>query len=280
MAWVALDIVGLRRSATDGASAALFALGAVGVQESWLPGTAPAPRQPWDTGPYPPLPARHVLTAWFEHEDRPAAIRALGPWLDADTTLVWRTEEEKDWEAESRAGFTPIAAGGFVVAPPWDAPEGAILVEPGAGFGTGDHPTTRQALVLLDGLTGRTALDIGCGSGVLALAAASRGFEAHGIDIDEAAVANAVHNAALNGLPATFDTRTPDALAPADVVLANLHAELIVRFADDLMRLTRHHLVLAGILADREPLVRAAIPWPVAQRLVDGEWIALELRPA
>ncbi|MEZ4322786.1 MAG: 50S ribosomal protein L11 methyltransferase [Myxococcota bacterium] len=286
MGWFALDIVGLRRANTGSASATLFALGAVGVQESWLEGTAPPPRQPWDRGSAAPLPKRHVLTAWFEVEHRAEAARALAPWLDAETELVWRVEEERDWEAESRAGFKPIVAGGFVVAPPWDAPEGSLLVEPGAGFGTGDHPTTRQALLLLDGLTtgaalaGRTALDIGCGSGVLALAAASRGMRAHGVDIEDTAVANARHNAGLNGLDATFDGRTPYVLEPADVVLANLHAELLVELAPELLRLTRHHLVVAGVLADREPLVRAALPWPVAQRLVDGEWIALELRPA
>lgn len=280
----ALDIRGIRTGNTGAVSGALFAMGAVGTQESWLEGTQPPPRQPWDTGPAPAPPSRQVLTAWFEEVDRAEVVRALAPWLDEQVELVWRVEEERDWEAESRAGFAPIIAGRFVIAPPWDAPPGAIIVEPGAGFGTGDHPTTRQALQLLDDLSGnpaiRTALDIGCGSGVLALAAASRDLRAHGIDIDEAAVANARNNAALNGLAAmaTFDTRTPTELQPADLVLANLHAELIVRFSQELERLTRHRLVLAGILADREPMVRDALGLREARRLVDGEWVALELR--
>jgi len=278
MDWAALDIIGLRRSHTGAASAALFRLGAVGVQESWMEGTAPAPRQPWDDGPAAPLPDRHILTAWFEAEDRSSAIHALRPWLDAHTELSWRTEVHRDWEAESRARFKPLEAGSFVIAPPWDAPEGAILVEPGAGFGTGDHPTTRQALVLLDGLEQSSALDIGCGSGILALAAASRGATVHGVDIEPAAVANAQHNAELNGLSASFDTRPMHELEPADLVLANLHAELIIRHASDLMRLANRTLILAGILADRELRVRNAIPWEVARRLVDGEWVALELR--
>ncbi len=270
----------------------LFALGAIGVQESWLEGTAPPPRQPWDTGPQAEGPDRHVLTAWFEEVDRATVLTRLKPWLDSTTEIVWRQEAPKDWEAESRAAFRPIEAGGFVIAPPWDAPDGAVLVEPGAGFGTGDHPTTRQALTLLGPLLdgAPTVLDIGCGSGILALAAASRDARVHGIDIDAAAVANAEHNAALNGLgepDVRFTTDPIDALAPADIVLANLHAELLVGFAPELQRLATHHLILAGILSDRAASVREAFSWSVHRELTapggdgpdDLSWVALHLVP-
>jgi ribosomal protein L11 methyltransferase len=290
--WTVLDVVGIRRSGSERAAASLFALGAVGVQESWMEGTAPPPRQPWDDGPAPEEPERHVLTAWFEETvpvDRAQAVRTLSPWLDAHTELVWRREAPRDWEAESRASFRPIEAGGFVIAPPWDAPEGSVRIEPGAGFGTGDHPTTRQALTLLEPLLTdtTTVLDIGCGSGVLALAAASRGARVHGIDIDPAAVANAEHNAQLNGFDATFSTDPPEDCAPAEIVLANLHAELLVHYASTLERLATRHLVLAGILSDRLDAVTKAFRWSVRQVLRapggdgpdDLEWIALHLVP-
>lgn len=282
--WVALEVRGLLRARLDAGSGACWSLGAVGVQEGWLDGQAPRPRQPWDTGPDAPLPDRAVLTAWFPPDVRRADVLvALRPWLDASCDVSWREEPETDWEAASLASFRPIHAGPFVIAPPWDAPPGALLVDPGAGFGTGEHPTTRQALELFADAAAPpgTALDIGCGSGVLALAAASRGWTAHGTDVDPSAIANAEHNARLNGLRVTFDLRTPEHLDPAELVFANLHGELLVAMAPDLQRLARRTLILAGILEDREAAVRRALPWPVDARLQDGEWVALRLvRPA
>lgn len=287
MSFLAFEVRGLLRSTIDAASGACWSSGAVGVQEGWLEGQAPPPQQPWDRGPSPPLPDRAVLTAWFDDGvNRATVLAAVRPWLDAHTSVSWRLEPDVDWEAQSRASFTPIQVGSFVVAPPWDAPPGALIVDPGAGFGTGDHPTTRQALLLFDeahpaGSRVGSALDIGCGSGVLALAANRRGWSAHGTDIDPAAIANAEHNNRLNGLSATFDLRRADQLGQAELVFANLHAELLVELASDLLRLARQELILAGILAAREPAVRAALPWPVAERRVDGEWVALRLlRPA
>lgn len=283
MSWFAFEVRGILRSRVEPASAACFSVGAAGVQEGWLDGEAPPPQQPWDEGPPPPLPDRAVLTAWFEGPvDRGAVLAAVRPWLDARSTVGWREEPEVDWEAESRAAFKPVSVGAFVIAPPWDAPPGALIVEPGAGFGTGDHPTTRQALELFDaahpaGSPAGTALDIGCGSGVLALAAASRGWSAHGTDIDPAAIANAEHNRALNGLSATFDLRPPAELEPADVVFANLHAELLGKLSAELTRLARAELIVAGVMVGKEAGVRAALPWPVAERLTDGEWVALRL---
>lgn len=277
----ALEVQSLRRSRVKAASGALFALGAMGVQEDWMPGTAPPPRQPWDTGPPAPRPDRVLLRAWFEEPERSAILGGLTPWLDDRTEIVWREEPEVDWEAESQASFPPIQVGSLRIAPPWSAEPGDLVIEPGSGFGTGDHPTTRQALLLFQQLDmpATTALDIGCGSGILALAAARAGWTVHGTDIEEPALANARRNAEMNGLVATFDTAQPHALAPADLVFANLHAELLVRFADDLHRLARGPLILAGILADKETAVRAAFRRPLVDRLQDGEWVALRYGP-
>jgi ribosomal protein L11 methyltransferase len=121
---------------------------------------------------------------------------------------------------------------------------------------------------------------VGCGSGVLALAAAKLGLEARGTDVDEPSVRDAARNARANGLVATFDSTPVHELdEPADLVLANLHAELIVRLAPELIRLTGHWLVLAGVLADREPLVKRALaPLELVHREQDGEWVSLRYR--
>ena len=115
----------------------------------------------------------------------------------------------------------------------------------------------------------------------MALAAARLGARVWGVDVEPEAIRDAVANAAANGLAARFDTTPIGAIpAPADLVLANLHAELLVEFAAPILRLTGKCAIFAGILADREQKVLDAYPQlRVTRRLVDGEWVALQLEP-
>ena len=285
MAWVELQLVGVPRKGVRALSQRLFRLGTAGVQEDFLPGEAPPPRQPWDTGPPPPLPPRVLLRAWFEDPDRAALDAELA---DVAAERQWHVVDEVDWENAWRARFAPIqVTDTIVIAPPWDAPPGALIIEPGQGFGTGQHPTTRQILTLLEPLARSpsmgSALDIGCGSGVLAIAAARLGLRVHGVDVEPEAVADARRNAERNeplAAPATFDT-TPvqDLHNPVDIVLANLHAELLVSLSEHLLRVCGTHLLAAGILDDREGSVREALgELEVVERIVDGRWVALHLR--
>jgi ribosomal protein L11 methyltransferase len=282
-----LALIGLPRPQIDEASRRLFGCGALGLQEDWLPGEAPAPRQPWDRGPAAPEPERCVLRAWFTSPDRDRVEAALAG-LAAE--LAWTEVPERDWEAESRASFGPVEVvpaqvspgePGLVIAPPWDAPAGALVIEPGQGFGTGHHPTTVQALRAVWRLAGghRSALDVGTGSGILAIAAAWRGVgRVEGIDVEAAAVRDAERNAVRNQAVASFTTRRIEAVTGTfDLVLANLHAELLVSLAPQLDRLTGRTLITAGILADREPMVRAALDGRL--ELVEREqgegWVSL-----
>jgi len=276
-----LLLSGLPRGDLDVVSGRLFALGAAGLQEDHLPGETPPPRQPWDQGPLPAATPRIVLRAWFENPDTQSIDAHL---TDIRADLGWSAVPDTDWEVAWRAGFTPIhVSERLVIAPPWDAPEGALIISPGQGFGTGSHPTTLQMLRAIDALAPglRSALDIGCGSGILALAAASMGLDARGIDIEEAAVADAVANAHRNRLSASFTT-TPisEVEEPADLLLANLHAELIQQYASDLVRLTGTWLILAGILESREAMVLAAMKphLELQSRDQDGEWVSLRYR--
>ncbi|MEQ1566909.1 MAG: 50S ribosomal protein L11 methyltransferase [Myxococcota bacterium] len=278
---IELVVSGVDQRWVEALSEKLFAAGAAGLQEDWLPGEAPAPRQPWDTDPAPPEPTHRVIRAWFDAPDRAAIERKVRRY----GAVSWAEVEQRDWEAEFRAGFAPIhVTDGWVIAPPWDAPPGALVIEPGQGFGTGLHPSTRMALRLLLGAApaaGGTALDVGCGSGVLALAAARLGLDAYGIDVEASAVRDAERNAALNHLVARFDA-TPLEQVPGrfDVVLANLHAELLLSLRAPLLDHTGLWLVQAGILADREAAVREAYApaLTLAGREVEGEWVALAWR--
>lgn len=280
-AWWELRLIGLPRRDIDLQSAALFALDAAGLQEDWLPGTEPEPRQPWDTGPEAPLPDRMVLRAWFEDPDRGAIERALVP---VDAELAWAPVAEVDWETAWRASFAPMAISPrFVVAPPWDAPEGALIIEPGQGFGSGTHPTTQMALQEVDALADgcQTALDVGCGSGILAIGAAKLGLAVVGVDVHGPSIVDSEANAARNGVTGDFST-TPiaDLEGTWDLVLGNLHAELILLLVDDLVRCTGTWLVLAGILTEKEAWIREALDGRLTldHRLEEPGWVTLRYR--
>ncbi|MFT4625245.1 MAG: ribosomal protein L11 methyltransferase [Myxococcota bacterium] len=276
MAWHELRLVGVPRAQLAQWSAELFALGASGLQEDHLPGSAPAPRQPWDTGPDAPLPPTLLLRAWFENPDLSAVDAALNPTVQA----TWHHVADTDWSTSWRDGLGPVVISQtLTIAPPWDAPDGALVIEPGQGFGTGHHPSTVGALRALEAYAPgcRTALDVGCGSGVLALAAARLGMVARGVDVQASAIADAIRNARRNNLQAAFDT-TPVDRVPGrwDMVLANLHAELLDQLAGPLCDRTGRVLIQAGILADRDAIVAHAFAdsglEPVS-RVADGEWV-------
>ncbi len=279
-AWSELRLVGVPRSSVEDVSARLFALGAAGLQEDWMPGAAPPPLQPWDDG-VPPDPDPVLLRAWFE---APARATIAASLADLDLPLAWEEVEDRDWNESWKAGIGPIAISDtLTIAPPWDAPDGALLIEVGQGFGTGQHPTTLQALRAVEALAPGlgTALDVGCGSGILALAAARHGLEVEGVDVEAPAIDEARANAERNGLCASFSTRPVHELRGArDLVLANLHAELVERLAPHLVRLCGRWLVVAGILVDREARARAALDphLELADRVVDGEWVSLRYR--
>ena len=282
MTWRECAVVVSRRR-VDTASTILHAQGAAGLQEDWLPGEAPPPRQPWDTGPPPPLPDRAVLKAWFEDADEAAVDRALASALSTDPLAgqpVWSDVVEVDYEASYRSHFAPLRISDrLVICPPWDVEPGALIIEPGQGFGTGDHPTTRLALTALDERLqpGMRVLDVGSGSGILALAVERLGGSALGIDIDAASVRDAAHNRDVNGLTTPFETTPLDQTALHwDVVVANVHAEVLVTMADALMARAGTLLILGGILRDREHLVtRAFAALPLLDRREEGDWVGL-----
>jgi ribosomal protein L11 methyltransferase len=200
-----------------------------------------------------------------------------------------------DWVARYREGFRAFTAGGFLIAPCWDVPAAPgkplLIVDPGQAFGTGTHESTRLCLDALATLCSASppasVLDVGTGSGILAVAAALRGARrVFGIDVDPEALRCARRHAALNrvaiGLVHADGAR---AVRPAlfDLVLANISAALLHEAREELLaaRAPGGALVLSGFLAEDTPrLADAYAEAGTVERLDEGEWSALVVRGA
>lgn len=193
---------------------------------------------------------------------------------------------DEDWAARSQAGLRAVRVGSILVAPPWDVPV-TVVIRPSAGFGTGHHATTRLCLAALQriDLRDRSVLDVGTGSGVLAIAASRLGArEVTGIDDDPDALGAASGNLVLNpGAAVTLvagDVRSAD-LAPADVVVANLTGALLVATARRLRQLTAAggRLILSGFMAAEETEVVAAHPDRSIEHRAEGDqWLCVTLK--
>ena len=193
---------------------------------------------------------------------------------------------DEDWAARSQASLRAVQVGRLIVTPPWDAPI-TIVIQPSMGFGTGHHATTRLCLAALQRieLAERSVLDVGTGSGVLAIAASRLGAAGvTGIDDDADAIHAAWENLALNpGATVTLivgDLRTTE-LLPADVVLANLTGGLLVASAPLLTKLAhaRGHLILSGFMPHEEHGVLTAFGgFAVEHRAEEDGWLCVTLK--
>lgn len=179
-----------------------------------------------------------------------------------------RSVPHQDWVSLTQAQFAPMAIGQRLwVTPTWHADTAAdaathatkgaqrltIVLDPGMAFGTGSHPTTRLCLSWLDANIqgGETVIDYGCGSGILAIAAAKLGAaQVWGLDIDEQAIQSAAYNAQSNDVALTLSTTREPITAPANIVVANILASPLKVLAPLLEELVRPggHLILAGLL--------------------------------
>ena len=235
---------------------------------------------------------QHTRSAriFFPSSDaRDAALRALASRFDVTAVDV----PDEDWARRSQENLTPISVGRITISPrpdslPADADSIAIVVVPSMGFGTGHHATTRLCLAALQdvALAGRVVLDVGTGSGVLAMAARRLGAaRAVGIDSDPDAIESARDNLALN--PAVDEVEfvladlSASPLPSADVVTANLTGALLIRSAPLLLEAVRDGgvLILSGILAPERDAVREAFAdATVIDESHEDEWVAVVFR--
>jgi ribosomal protein L11 methyltransferase len=206
-----------------------------------------------------------------------------------------REVDDAEWAEGWRAHYVPQRIGRVVVVPSWMAEEpltsgeAPIILDPGMAFGTGLHPTTRGCLMLLQTIRPipPNVLDVGCGSGILALAALRLGAEhAVAIDTDPLAVEATRANAARNGLAERVKVSVGSLVAHASerfgLVLANLVAAVLVEFAEPLADhlAADGPLLASGIFEARAAEVQAALESAglgVVERRDDGEWVSLRL---
>lgn len=199
-----------------------------------------------------------------------------------------RVIDDEDWANEWKKYFKPIVTDSVTVVPTWIAyssseGEKLLRLDPGMAFGTGEHATTRMCLELMRA-AGRSVIDVGCGSGILGIAAAITGAKSvYMCDIDPQAVKAARNNAELNGV--VCEIEQADLLATsrrAELILANLTADLLIRMAPSV----REHLeeggklVVSGIIAERLDEVKDAfsrLGYKIEKEAAEGDWRALVL---
>jgi ribosomal protein L11 methyltransferase len=253
----------------------------------------------WDAGAQGLEERGDSLLAYFEN---PVELPFDGVWLESDDT---------DWIAKYRASLKPVQVGRIIINPGWDLSPSEIAdsividLEPGLAFGTGQHETTRLAIRALQNLDleKTRVLDVGAGSGILALVAAKLGATAIGVDNDEKTVVVATENAIKNHTNVEFiDGILEDVLdrGPFDVIVANLFAELhdMLMGQYKLVLEPDGTLIMTGILAGteqadageritwdtnsgRETMVMRALEregFALQRREQEGEWVLLEAR--
>jgi ribosomal protein L11 methyltransferase len=229
--------------------------------------------------------------------DRNTAAQALSQQFP-DTVIRFLDVPDEDWVARSQASLRAVCIGNIVVAPPWDVPSPAvarslqsarhvIVIRPSMGFGTGHHATTKLCLAALQDLDlrGRRVIDVGTGSGLLAIAASRLGATGVvGIDEDADAFHAAQENASLNPAAAVafrhVDVRRVS-LEPFDVVVANLTCTLLRDVAARLRDLTTAggYLVVSGFMAAEERDVMSAYSkFTIAARAEEDEWLCVTFR--
>jgi ribosomal protein L11 methyltransferase len=242
-----------------------------------------------------------VVTGYFDHTpnreslrtELAEALRVYNLGSSSVRQMNVRQVADKDWLGEWKKSWQPVEVGArFIIAPSWTSisdERGRIVIriEPGMAFGTGTHETTRLCLAAIEKyFTGGSFLDVGTGTGILAIAAAklSPGGRVEAYDTDAEAIAIAGENARLNGVGEniTFQAGSiSDATASADMVCANLTADVIASMLPALLGVTCGRLIFSGILHSQVGHLNARLfecgvgaPYEIIQ---DGEWIALIL---
>jgi ribosomal protein L11 methyltransferase len=215
----------------------------------------------------------HIFPEGVEELDGAYAVYAEEPPLGFDVVAV--DDVEEGWEDRWRAFHHGVRAGRLWVGPPWEeAPTDAtpVVIDPGRAFGTGAHATTRLCLELLQDVEPTSLLDVGCGSGVLSIAAAKLGFApVCAVDVDEVALEVTSSNAAANGV----SVEVGGELTAASLAVMNIALDVVERM---LPELAVERAITSGYLERDEPRVDG---WQRQARRVRDGWAAdlLELRP-
>ena len=240
-----------------------------------------------------------LLTGYFEEidpiqtcEEIKESIAALATF-DIDTGLAEIDYKEifpSDWENEWKKYFKPFRLGNhIVIKPTWETfetlPDDLVIeIDPGNAFGSGTHETTSMCIEMIEKYmkTTDTVVDVGCGSGILAIAAGKLGSKSIiAVDIDENAVNTAKENVALNGLTEVTDVRHGDLISviseKADLVVANIIADIIVKLSDDIDKILKPDalFISSGLIMNKVDWVieeLALRQFEIIEVMKKGEW--------
>lgn len=210
--------------------------------------------------------------------------------LNISKTLV----DDEDWVNNWKQYYKPIKEGRVTIVPEWieyqpEEGEYIVKIDPGMAFGTGEHESTKMCLMLLQalGVEDKTVIDVGTGSGILALASAKLGAKSvEAYDIDDNAVKSAKENCLLNGLEDKIYVANANLLDKTtgkfDIVLANITADVLILLSDSLGDYMKKDgiVIISGIILKREDDVRKAFEkngFKVLERINMGEWVAFKL---
>ncbi len=221
--------------------------------------------------------------SWGVEQFKEALEQALQKPIDVEMELT--KEKNSDWVKNYQESITPVEIAPFYIHPTWDAPKEGMLnieLDPALAFGTGHHPTTAACLeaIALEVKPEMEVADIGCGSGILGIAAAKMGAVVDACDTDPVSVANTLENAQMNKVTfrEVWEGSAPMTQKKYDVVIANIVADVLVFIASDLKRLLKENgtLVLSGILDKYEDKVlKAYSDCSVKERIQRDEWVTL-----
>jgi ribosomal protein L11 methyltransferase len=217
----------------------------------------------------------------FEELDAAGSLELAAYTNAAGEERIWQafggaaaSDVDDGWEERWRQFHRPQRVGSLWIGPPWEVPDGdaiAVVIDPGRAFGTGGHPTTRLCLQLLEQEERGGVLDVGCGSGVLSIAAAKLGFApVLAVDFDRQAVEATARNAAANGVEVDVglgDLRDA-ALPEVELALANIAAEAVAELGP---RLRARRAITSGYLVSDEPTL---VGYRVERRVQLEGWAA------
>tara|TARA_B100001123_G_scaffold447105_1_gene603653 strand:+ start:551 stop:1423 length:873 start_codon:yes stop_codon:yes gene_type:complete len=247
-----------------------------------------------------------LLSSWricfYDELSRDKAMQAISNYPSIKILKISSlTINDNDWAIKSQDGLRAIRIGNVILAPPWDVPLNprsvkscnlypgtkdplVIIIEPSMGFGTGHHPTTRLSLWGLQQLDlhGQTLIDIGTGSGVLALSAACLGADrVVAIDNDLDAILAAKKNLALARISkVTFlNTDLENAVfLQKNFLVSNLSADLLIRKSKKIEALGKEKLILSGFTVSEEAAILLAFPsWKLQYRKKEDGWVGIVL---
>ena len=278
--WYALELV-IEREASEAVSYALMEAGALGTEINEADDELDLA-----TGYFDSLPNRELVRTELAE-----ALKIYSLPSSAVRNMTLREVADEDWLGEWKKSWQPVAVGDrFLIAPPWTDIKNAqdrivIRIEPGMAFGTGTHETTRLCLSAMEKyFAGGSFLDVGTGTGILAIAAAKLFQEAliEACDTDPEALAIARENARLNDVAGHISFRVgsvQETTASAEVVCANLTADAIVTLLPLLLGSTCGRLILSGILETQLDEVIAVLRahgiTSEPEVMQDGEWVAV-----